>query len=146
MASDNDCDNMFDEGLPPLGACGATGVGECELGTLTCVGGVPVCIGEVGPTLELCDALDQDCDGNPTNGFNLNTDPRNCGTCNRVCNLPHATEGCAAGNCTVATCDPDFYNVNGMAADGCEYACSSRARRRRATRQTTTATARSTRA
>ena len=120
---DNDCDNNFDEGLPPLGSCGMTGVGACELGTLTCVGGAPVCIGEIGPTLELCDAIDQDCDGSPTNGFNLNTDPRNCGTCNRVCNLPHATEGCAGGNCTVATCDPDFYNVNGMAADGCEYAC-----------------------
>jgi hypothetical protein len=120
---DNDCDSQFDEGLGSLGTCGATGVGECQLGNLMCVGGTPTCVGDIGPTLEVCDALDQDCDGNPTNGFNLNTDPRNCGTCNRVCNLPNAVEGCAGGNCTVAACAPDFWNNNGNAADGCEYAC-----------------------
>ncbi|MEZ4403011.1 MAG: MopE-related protein [Kofleriaceae bacterium] len=120
---DNDCDGNFDEGLGSLGSCGATDVGECSFGTLTCVGGVPTCVGGQGPTLELCDALDQDCDGNPTNGFNLATDPRNCGACNNVCNLPHATEGCAASSCTVAACDPDYWNVNGNPADGCEYNC-----------------------
>lgn len=120
---DNDCDGNFDEGLGSLGSCGATGVGECELGDLTCVGGTPTCVGAVGPTLELCDGLDQDCDGNNTNGFNLQTDPRNCGTCNRVCDLPFAVEGCGAGNCTVAGCEPNHWNVNATATDGCEYAC-----------------------
>lgn len=121
---DNDCDGNFDEGLPPLGSCGATDVGECAFGTLTCVGGVPTCVGEVGPTLELCDTLDQDCDGSPTNGFNLDADPRNCGMCNRVCNLPFAVEGCAPGGvCTVAGCEPGHFNANGTPADGCEYAC-----------------------
>ncbi len=121
---DNDCDNQFDEDIPAMGSCGATNVGECDFGALMCVGGVPTCLGEVGPTLEVCDALDQDCDGNPTNGFNLGTDPRNCGTCNMVCNLAHATEGCAAGSCTIATCDPGWHNADGMVGTGCEYQCS----------------------
>ncbi len=120
---DNDCDGAFDEGLGSLGTCGATATGECELGTLTCVGGVPTCLGGVGPTLELCDALDQDCDGSSTNGFNLATDPRNCGACNDVCVLPFAVEGCAGGDCTIAGCEPNHWNANGMAGDGCEYAC-----------------------
>ena len=120
---DNDCDNQFDEGLPAMGSCGATDVGECAFGGLMCVGGVPTCLGAVGPRLEVCDALDQDCDGNPSNGFNLATDPRNCGACNMVCNLAHATEGCAGGACTIATCDPGWHNANGLRGDGCEYQC-----------------------
>ena len=120
---DNDCDNDFDEDIAAMGSCGATDVGECAFGNLMCVGGVPTCLGEVEPTLELCDMLDQDCDGNPTNGFNLLGDPRNCGMCNNVCNLPHATEGCAVGMCTIASCDPGWHNADGMLGNGCEYQC-----------------------
>ena len=120
---DNDCDNDFDEDIAAMGSCGATDVGECAFGSLRCVGGVPTCLGEVEPTLELCDMLDQDCDGNPTNGFALATDPRNCGMCNNVCNLAHATEGCAGGNCRIASCDPGWHNADNMVGNGCEYQC-----------------------
>jgi len=121
---DDDCDSIFDEGLTNLGACGSTtDVGECNIGRLECEGGGPVCKDSIGPTFEVCDALDQDCDGNPTNGYNLNTDPTNCGMCGRICDLPNAIEGCGAGNCTVAGCVAGWANPNGMAADGCEYMC-----------------------
>jgi hypothetical protein len=40
------------------------GVGECRLGTSTCEEGAwGNCIGEVEPTEEVCDGLDNDCDG-----------------------------------------------------------------------------------
>ena len=101
---DDDCDGMFDEGLTMLGPCvagvdgpsqGNTGV--CNLGTRACIGGVTTCQGAVFPTFELCDVagLDQDCDGQPSNGYNLATDPQNCGACGNVCNLPNAFAGCA---------------------------------------------------
>jgi hypothetical protein len=37
-----------------------------------------------------------------------------------VCSLPNATAGCAAGACTIASCNAGFANCDGMAANGCE--------------------------
>ncbi len=43
--------------------CG-TDVGECEYGVETCIAGVwGNCVGGITPTVEICDGLDNDCDG-----------------------------------------------------------------------------------
>ena len=117
---DNDCDDNFDEGLGSLGSCpGTTGVGECEPGTLMCVGGGAVCVGDKGPAFEACDTLDNDCDGTSDEDTNKLTDPTNCGSCGFVCDLPNAFEGCAGGNCTVVACQTGFHDNN--AQPGCEF-------------------------
>ena len=68
---DNDCDDAIDEddaGQPLSeycyeGTAGTEGVGVCRGGTRTCVDGeFGNCEGQVIPTAELCDALDNDCD------------------------------------------------------------------------------------
>ncbi|HSK03183.1 MAG TPA: MopE-related protein [Kofleriaceae bacterium] len=118
---DDDCDMLFDEGLTNMGSCGITDVGECSLGTLMCMGGGTVCVGAVGPTFEICDMLDQDCDGDPTNGFDLATDPTNCGMCGNICNLPNAYEGCAGGMCTISACQPGYHDNDGLPGTGCEF-------------------------
>jgi hypothetical protein len=129
---DNDCDGMTDESpvgspLPGTGvACGSGGL--CTQGTRRCELGRLVCVGAQEPSVEICDGLDNDCDGTRDNGFDITRDPRNCGSCGTVCMLPHAVEGCAPrpspvfGVCVIAACDSGFYDIDTTVA-GCEYAC-----------------------
>lgn len=74
---DNDCDGSIDEDLPWVGTICTTDLtatvsdngnaGECASGHWECLteDGVAerTCVGEVGPVDELCNGLDDDCDG-----------------------------------------------------------------------------------
>jgi MYXO-CTERM domain-containing protein len=60
---DNDCNGIIDDNVPGEGdPCGES-EGECEPGKKKCLGGQWVCLGAVGPTEEICDGKDNDCDG-----------------------------------------------------------------------------------
>ncbi len=64
---DNDCDGVIDEDTAEACFSGEgpqVGVGICRAGTQACIGGVfGECIGEVRPGEEICDTLDNDCNG-----------------------------------------------------------------------------------
>jgi hypothetical protein len=119
---DDDCDAMIDDGVASAGSCG-TGTGECVAGSLQCLGGTFQCVGSVGPALEVCNTRDDDCDGATDEGFSLTTDIRNCGSCGNVCSFANAIAGCSAGSCALVACNTDFFNRDGLASNGCEYAC-----------------------
>ena len=59
--TDNDCDSRIDEDTNSLAMCGKS-AGECEPGQLVCTQGVEQCQGAIGPTPEVCDCKDNDCD------------------------------------------------------------------------------------
>jgi len=74
---------------------------------------------------ELCNGLDDNCDGRTDEGINTQTDVRNCGACGNACQLPHAIPECSSGRCIVPPmgCDVGFYDLDGDPTNGCEYAC-----------------------
>ncbi|HOX45032.1 MAG TPA: putative metal-binding motif-containing protein [Myxococcota bacterium] len=82
---DNDCDGLVDEVCPCEGAtpvpCGAD-VGTCRAGTQSCESGqwTGCSAGEL-PRAELCNRLDDDCDGLTDDGFELGATCHGDGQC-----------------------------------------------------------------
>jgi len=60
---DNDCDGQVDEGVAGVGTPCGTAVAPCTPGTLQCVAGALVCQGGTQPTPEVCDNIDNNCNG-----------------------------------------------------------------------------------
>ncbi len=82
---DNDCDGQTDEGNPGGGVNCSTGqMGVCSAGTRQCQSGTLNCVRNTAPGTETCDSLDNDCDGQTDEGFNVGqacTHPTNVGVC-----------------------------------------------------------------
>ncbi|MGD0680396.1 MAG: hypothetical protein ABSC94_33915, partial [Polyangiaceae bacterium] len=68
-----------------------------------------------------CTAGFKDCDGNASNGCEVNTtdDANNCGACGTKCSQANGTGTCVASTCRI-TCDAGFANCDDNVTNGCE--------------------------
>jgi hypothetical protein len=100
---DNDCDGDTDEAIPPV----SCGLGQCLRELEACVDGVPSeCDPLAGAVDEVCDGLDNDCNGE----IDDNLPPVLCGV--GVCQ--HEIPACAAGE--LVACDA----LNGATDELCD--------------------------
>jgi hypothetical protein len=121
---DNDCNGMVDDGNPGGGINCNTGLmGACAAGTTACQNGSIVCNQNVQPTAEVCDAVDNNCnggvdEGNPGGGLSCSTGKQ--GVC------AAGTTACQSGTIvcnqnvppTGEVCDGLDNNCNGLVDEG----------------------------
>jgi hypothetical protein len=127
---DNDCDGMVDE----LTASGLPCSADNEFGSCP---GTEVCDGEAGlvcsaatPLAEVCDSLDNNCNGEVDEGFAMQVGnppmpkygllTEHCGACNYECPpVANGTASCDAlpefPSCAVGSCDDGYFDFLGVA-------------------------------
>ncbi|MDA3895089.1 MAG: PASTA domain-containing protein [Desulfobacteraceae bacterium] len=99
--------------------CGVS-VGTCEMGMQTCVNGVwDECVGSVDPQLEICDGLDNNCDGFIDEGVTPPPADKQCGVC------AGATKVCGGAD---GWQEPDYtqiagYEIAETTVDGIDNDC-----------------------
>jgi hypothetical protein len=109
---DDNCNGEIDEGNPGGGDVCVTGMkGECGYGHTVCIGGNIVCVQDLTPVPEICNGLDDDCDGVIDNGVT-----NQCGTCGDI-----PPDACFKGDVCKGyiICKKDQTCVNGECANQC---------------------------
>lgn len=119
---DDDRDRETLDGLEDLRVgepCDGPDDDLCAEGSQVCVNGQIACNDATGDAVEACNATDDDCDTTVDEGFDLATDPRNCGACDRACTNANGATECNAGACS-PSCAMGAVDCNADPDDGCE--------------------------
>ncbi len=125
---DDNCNGIVDEGCPcALGAvrpCGSA-LGNCKPGEQRCQGGVwsGSCYAESGPTPEVCDGRDNDCNGFVDDSLNRQR-KTNCGPGEEKCESGRWAK-CSAPKPKPETCNLKDDDCNGLIDDSVRRICRS---------------------
>jgi len=114
---DNDCNGRIDEDFPRRGIPCGSNIGVCAA-VVICEAGAELCYEITSPSDEICDGLDNDCNGQ-TDEI-TDTDPLNCGECGEVCEFANGQPGCNNGQCLLVGCNPGFEDCDQDPNTGCE--------------------------
>jgi sugar lactone lactonase YvrE len=111
---DDDCNGIIDDGCACVAGAvqscygGPRGVAGCQAGTQTCLGGELAswgpCVGQVLPSIETCNGVDDDCDGQIDERWAAGSNA--CGYCS-----------------SVEVCDGKDNDCNGLIDDGVSNSC-----------------------
>jgi len=108
----------------PVCTQGVCGVKACDVGWVD-LDGKPendceyACL-ESGP--EICDGVDNDCNGTIDEGFDTQADAFNCGACGLTCAFSNGSAVCDKGLCKLGVCDTGYVDIDPL-VEGCEYRC-----------------------
>jgi hypothetical protein len=115
---DQDPTNGCEASLNSLDHCGACD-DVCDYDNASAQCGSGTC------TFQACQQDFNDCDGDLTNGCEVDTQTNlsHCGGCNLACTYPNANAACNTGSCDFVDCRAGWVDLNDNNADGCEYQC-----------------------
>jgi hypothetical protein len=115
-----DCDSNATNGCETNVRTTVTHCGRCGNACPERPNAFPGCV--AGTCVISCLAGFADCDGDATNGCEVNTrtSASHCGACGRSCAASGGTGICEGSVCRVTGCDAGRGNCDGVAANGCE--------------------------
>ncbi len=115
---DDDCDEIIDNNIHEAPCGPGTEVGICTQGLEKCVNGNEMlCFGDIGPQVEACDGLDNDCNGQEDeNLFRLCTSA--CGQGLESC-ISGQWQNCSAVQPAPEICDRLDNDCDGQTDEGC---------------------------
>ena len=114
-----DCDGNAENGCEVNLRSDTSNCGSC-FHVCPASGGAPACTGGLCsvstcvPGFGDCNPMVSGCE------TNINTSASNCGACGNACSFPNAAVACAAGSCTIASCNKFFGNCDANLSNGCE--------------------------
>ncbi|MFO0553380.1 MAG: MopE-related protein [Polyangiaceae bacterium] len=100
---DNNCNGASDEGtFPGEGQACGNSTPPCQAGVIDCQNGILDCVGDIPPTSEVCNGIDDNCDGTIDNGIAVGGS----------CVMPYDTNA-FPGDRSAAPCQPGTYECDG---------------------------------
>jgi len=100
------------------GEAGASGDGGSAGTDAGSGGGAPGCL-PLGD--EVCNEIDDDCDGTVDETFDFTSNPLHCGGCDQVCRSENSDTACEDSECVIKGCLSGYADLD--PAPGCEYRC-----------------------